>query len=187
MDRRNLLRSAVVGTGAVAFGFTMTRESFADPAQTGPSPYGPLQAADANGIMLPSGFTSRVIARSGQTVAGTDQVWHGAPDGGACFVDGSGWIYVSNAELGGGSGGVSAVRFDGSGSVTDSYRVLSGTTSNCSGGATPGTPGSPARRPPAASSSRPTRTACRRPNGGTPWADSSTRPRPPIRTARWCT
>ncbi|MEO3754193.1 alkaline phosphatase PhoX [Streptomyces sp. B6B3] len=137
MDRRTLLRSAVVGTGTVAFGFTMTRESFAYPAQTGTSPYGPLQAADANGIMLPSGFTSRVIARSGQTVAGTGQVWHGAPDGGACFTAESGWIYVSNAELGGGSGGVTAVRFDGSGAVTDAYRVLAGTTSNCAGGATP--------------------------------------------------
>jgi hypothetical protein len=38
MDRRTLLRSAVVGTGAVAFGFTMTRESFAYPAQTGTGP-----------------------------------------------------------------------------------------------------------------------------------------------------
>jgi hypothetical protein len=49
--------------------------------------------------MLPSGFTSRVIARSGQTVAGTGHVWHGAPDGGACFADGTGWIYVSHGDL----------------------------------------------------------------------------------------
>jgi secreted PhoX family phosphatase len=137
MDRRTLLRSAVVGTGAVAFGFTMTRESFAYPAQTGTSPYGPLQAADANGIMLPSGFTSRVIARSTQTVAGTGHVWHGAPDGGACFADGTGWIYVSNAELGSGSGGVSAVGFGSGGTITDAYPILSGTTRNCAGGATP--------------------------------------------------
>ncbi|AXK35005.1 DUF839 domain-containing protein [Streptomyces armeniacus] len=139
MDRRTLLRSAVVGTGAVAFGFTMTRTSLAYPAKSGPSPYGPLQAADANGIMLSAGFTSRVIARSGRTVPGTSYTWHGAPDGGACFADsaGDGWIYVSNAELGSGTGGASALRFSGGGEVTDAYRILSGTTRNCAGGATP--------------------------------------------------
>ncbi|SFC19937.1 alkaline phosphatase PhoX [Streptomyces aidingensis] len=137
MDRRSLLRSAVIGTGAVAFGFTMSREALGYPAQTGPSPYGSLQAADANGIRLPSGFTSRVIARSTQTVAATGYTWHGAPDGGACFPDGSGWIYVSNAELGSGGGGVSAVRFNSSASITGAYNILSGTNRNCAGGATP--------------------------------------------------
>lgn len=137
MDRRTLLRSAVAGAGAVAFGFTMTRESLAYPAQAGPSPYGPLQAADANGVMLPSGFRSRVVARTGQLVAHTGHVWHGAPDGGACFADGTGWIYVSNAELGDGAGGVSAVRFDADGTITDAYPILAGTTDNCAGGATP--------------------------------------------------
>lgn len=137
MDRRTLLRGAVAGSGAVALGFTMTRESFAYPAQTGTSPYGALQAADANGIMLPSGFTSRVIARSTQTVSGTSYTWHSAPDGGACFANGTGWIYVSNAELGSGSGGVSAVRFNSGGTITSAYSILSGTTSNCAGGATP--------------------------------------------------
>lgn len=137
MERRSFLRAAVIGTGTVALGFTMTRESLAFPAKTGPSPYGALQAANSHGIMLPQGFTSRIIARSGQAVAGTGFTWHGAPDGGACFADGAGWIYVSNAELGTGAGGVSAIRFSSTGSVTSAYRVLSGTTSNCSGGATP--------------------------------------------------
>ncbi|GAA1900804.1 DUF839 domain-containing protein [Streptomyces sodiiphilus] len=137
MERRTFLRAAVLGATPVALGFTMTKESFAAPAQTGPSPYGPLQAADANGIRLPAGFTSRVVARSGRTVPGTGYVWHGAPDGGACFPDGSGWIYVSNAELGRPSGGVSALRFNSSGTVTGAYRTLSGTDRNCAGGATP--------------------------------------------------
>lgn len=136
MERRNLLRAAVVGTGSVAFGFTMTRPSFADPAQTGPSPYGSLQAADANGVMLPQGFTSRIVARSSQTVPGTSHTWHGAPDGGACFADGNGWIYVSNAELSSG-GGAGALRFDAAGNVIDAYRILDGTRTNCAGGATP--------------------------------------------------
>ncbi|MDB1089063.1 DUF839 domain-containing protein [Streptomyces sp. ACA25] len=138
MERRHFLRAAAaLGTAPVALGFTMTRESFAAPAQNGPSPYGPLQPADSHGIRLPSGFTSRVVARSGQTVTGTGYRWHGAPDGGACFRDGSGWIYVSNAELDSPSGGASALRFDGDGRVTGAHSVLSGTARNCAGGATP--------------------------------------------------
>ncbi|MEV0081327.1 alkaline phosphatase PhoX [Saccharopolyspora sp. NPDC050642] len=137
MERRTFLRAAVAGGTTVAFGFSVTREAIAYPAQTGPSPYGPLQAGDANGIQLPANFTSRVIARSTQKVAGTGHTWHGAPDGGACFADGTGWIYVSNAELGSGAGGVSAVRFDGNANITAAYPILAGTRQNCSGGATP--------------------------------------------------
>ncbi|GAA4431597.1 alkaline phosphatase PhoX [Actinokineospora soli] len=137
MERRNFLRAAVVGTGTVALGFTMTRESIAYPAKTGPSPYGALQAANSHGIMLPSGFTSRIIARSGQAVGSTGFTWHGAPDGGACFANGTGWIYVSNAELGTGAGGASAIRFSSTGAITSAYRILGGTTRNCAGGATP--------------------------------------------------
>jgi len=94
MERRNLLRAGVVGIGAAAFSGALWREAFAAPAQPGPGPYGALQAANANGIQLPSGFTSRIIARSTQTVSGTSYAWHRAPDGGACFADGTGWIYV---------------------------------------------------------------------------------------------
>ncbi len=138
MDRRTFLRAAVIGTPtAVAFGFSVAPQALAFPAQTGPSPYGGLQAADARGIMLPQGFTSRVLARSTQTVSGTGYTWHSAPDGGACFANGTGWIYVSNSEMSSGSGGVSALRFNSSGSITGAYRILSGTTRNCSGGATP--------------------------------------------------
>ncbi|MGW1677479.1 alkaline phosphatase PhoX [Saccharopolyspora sp. NPDC002376] len=137
MERRNFLRAAVVGGTAVTLGFSVTRESIAYPAQTGTSPYGALQAADANGIQLPAGFTSRVIARSTKTVGNTGYTWHSAPDGGACFADGTGWIYVSNSEMSSGGGGVSAVKFDADGTITGAYRTLSGTTRNCAGGATP--------------------------------------------------
>ncbi|GAA0575602.1 DUF839 domain-containing protein [Kribbella sandramycini] len=136
MDRRTFLRAAVVGTStSVAFGFSVVPEALAFPAQTGPSPYGALRPADANGLLLPANFTSRVLARSGQSVAG--YTWHGAPDGGACFADGTGWIYVSNSELSSGTGGASALRFNSSGTISSAYRILSGTTRNCSGGATP--------------------------------------------------
>lgn len=135
MDRRNVLRAGVVGGAAAAFSGALWKEAFAAPAQPGPGPYGALQAADANGIQLPVGFTSRVVARSSQTVPGTSYTWHSAPDGGACFADGSGWIYVSNSEVS--SGGASALKFNSSGTVTSAYRILSGTSTNCAGGHTP--------------------------------------------------
>ena len=47
------------------------------------SPYGELLAPDANGIMLPPGFTARVVARAGEVVPGTKYAWHQFPDGGA--------------------------------------------------------------------------------------------------------
>ncbi len=137
MERRTFLRGAVIGSSAAAFGGTLMHgAAYAAPAQPGAGPYGALGAADANGIMLPSGFTSRVIARSGQTVSGTSYTWHNAPDGGACFTDGSGWIYVSNSEINP-SGGASAVKFNSSGTVTGAYRILSNTRQNCAGGKTP--------------------------------------------------
>ncbi|MGW3388383.1 alkaline phosphatase PhoX [Streptomyces cinereoruber] len=137
MERRGFLRGAVIGTSAAAFGGSLWHgAAFAAPAQPGAGPYGALGTADANGIQLPAGFTSRVIARSGQTVTGTSYTWHSAPDGGACFVDGTGWIYVSNSEINP-NGGASAVRFNSAGTITGAYRILSGTRQNCAGGATP--------------------------------------------------
>ena len=136
----------------LAFGPAFWRRVFAAPATPGPGPYGPLGAADANGIALPAGFTSRVVAVSGSPVPGTTYVWHGAPDGGATFAtpDG-GWIYVSNAEIPAvspaptvplplplpSSGGASALRFDAGGQIVDAYRILIGTDANCAGGKTP--------------------------------------------------
>ena len=107
-------------------------------ARAAEGPYGPLLAADANGIMLPAGFTSRIVARSGQAVGATGYTWHLAPDGGATFpVVGGGWTYVSNSEVSSGGGGASYLRFDGAGAVVAAGRMLSGTTRNCAGGPTP--------------------------------------------------
>ncbi|MFF9269417.1 alkaline phosphatase PhoX [Streptomyces rochei] len=136
MERRTLLRTAVVGCSAVLGGALWRGAAHAAPAQPGSGPYGALGAPDANGIRLPAGFTSRVIARSGQKVAGTSYTWHNAPDGGACYADGTGWIYVSNSEINP-SGGASAVKFSSTGTITSAYRVLSGTRQNCAGGRTP--------------------------------------------------
>ncbi|WP_330175934.1 PhoX family protein [Streptomyces sp. NBC_01498] len=137
MERRNFLRGAIVSGSAAALGGTLWRgAAYADPAQPGAGPYGALGSADANNIRLPAGFTSRIVARSGQTVPGTSYTWHNAPDGGACYADGGGWIYVSNSEINP-SGGASALRFSSAGAVTGAYRILSGTRQNCAGGNTP--------------------------------------------------
>jgi uncharacterized protein len=99
---------------------------------------GALQAADANGLRLPAGFTSRIVARAGQTLAGGAYAWHVLPDGGATFATSDGgWIYVSNSESPNATGGVGALRFDATGALVSQYGILTGTTSNCSGGRTP--------------------------------------------------
>lgn len=95
-----------------------------------------LLAADTNGIMLPAGFTSRVLARSWEVVPGTSHLWHAAPDGGAVFPRGDGWIYVSNSESF--PGGVGALEFDRAGKVVAGRPILQDLTiANCAGGATP--------------------------------------------------
>jgi hypothetical protein len=136
MDRRTLLRAGVVGAGTAAFAGALWQHAFAATAQPGPSPYGELLPPDGNGIQLPGGFASRVVARSRQFVPGTALLWHDAPDGGACFPDGGGWIYVSNSEIPL-LGGASAIRFGAGGTVVSAYRILNFTNVNCAGGATP--------------------------------------------------
>ncbi|MEV0650594.1 alkaline phosphatase PhoX [Phytomonospora sp. NPDC050363] len=133
MKRRTLL----AGVGAVALGGSLWRRAVMSDTGGGSFSYGPLGEADELGIRLPEGFSARLIARSTVEVPGTGHVWHGAPDGGACFAHGDGWIYVSNAELDDGKGGASAVRFDADGTILDAYPILSGTDRNCAGGATP--------------------------------------------------
>ena len=137
MDRRSLLRATVLGAGAVALPFTGWSAAYAT-AQPGAGPYGKLRPADGHGIRLPAGFACDVVARSGRRVPGTTYRWHDAPDGGATFADGDGWIYVSNSEVPvRGRGGASMIRFGADGRVTAARRILSGTTSNCAGGGTP--------------------------------------------------
>lgn len=139
MDRREFLRSGLVAAAALGFGPAFWRRAYAAPAQPGEGPYGPLGQPDLNGIMLPGGFSSRVVALSGAPVLGTAYPWHPFPDGGATFstADG-GWIYVSNSEVPvAGAGGAGAIRFDAQGNIVNAYRILSGTRTNCAGGPTP--------------------------------------------------
>lgn len=141
--RRELIKGGVVGLGALALGPAFWEGAMAAPARAGAGPYGPLGPADANGLRLPAGFSSRLIAQGEAPVPGTAYVWHGASDGSATYaLDDGGWILVSNSEIPGevegrGVGGASAIRFRSDGSIADAYRILEGTRFNCSGGKTP--------------------------------------------------
>lgn len=93
---------------------------------------------DKHGLLLPEGAYAKVIARSGEIVANSTLRWHASPDGGATFLHADGgWVYVSSCELSFGRGGVNAIRFDGQGKIISAYPILTGTSRNCSGGATP--------------------------------------------------
>jgi hypothetical protein len=98
--------------------------------------FGVLEPPDENGIRLPPGFRSRIVAVSGATVPGTDHIWHSKPDGGAVFETNDGWIYTSNSERSS-LGGAGALRFDRHGEPIDAYSICQGTQRNCAGGATP--------------------------------------------------
>jgi hypothetical protein len=139
ITRRSFLRSTVGIFAPLSVG-SFLGSSYGSTSTTGRiSNIGPLSPPDQNGLMLPRGFTSRIIARSGIAPhAGSPYLWHAAPDGGATFptMEG-GWIYVSNSELSRNRGGVGAIRFDALGKVIQAYPILENTNGNCAGGATP--------------------------------------------------
>jgi len=136
LTRRTFLSHALQQGPVLAVGASLMQLSTLSHAQ-GFRVTGPLQSADANGIRLPRGFKSRVVATSGEKVINSQYEWHQSPDGGACFAQGDGWIYVSNSEEYFPNGGVGAIAFDGQGNIKDAYSILDGTVGNCAGGATP--------------------------------------------------
>jgi hypothetical protein len=130
LNRREFMQAAggfagraVVGSSLFSLGCDVTQ-------------YGELQEPDENGIRLPPGFHSRILAISGDPVPGTDHIWHSAPDGGAVFRTRDGWIYTSNSERSF-RGGAGALRFDRWGRTVDAYTICENTFRNCAGGATP--------------------------------------------------
>ncbi len=121
LPRREFLRNLFLSAGGVASAQMLTAcgassgntgSSVQNPNATFASHFatmGPLQpsSADPNGIQVPAGFTTRLLAEynnGASNVRGSDgsdlgYAWHSDPDGGATFAmpDG-GWIYVSNCE-----------------------------------------------------------------------------------------
>ena len=130
------MRATVVGAGLMALNPRSFSRALAGTCSAS-GPYGALGPADHNGIRLPAGFVSRVVARSGSNVPGTQHVWHSAPDGGATFsLSDGGWAYVSNSEVDS-NGGAGSIRFRSDGSIAGAARILSRTNRNCAGGPTP--------------------------------------------------
>ena len=138
MDRRQFLAWTAAGVCGVTLGPAFWRNVFAQPAVPGDSPYGPIASEpDENGLRLPQGFTSRVIAVTGQPLANTLHLWHPLPDGGACFpMSDGGWAYTSNSEIPV-TGGAAMIRFDAAGAIVTARTILAGTHVNCAGGPTP--------------------------------------------------
>ena len=147
LSRRELLQSSFVGMGLLGIGSGLTacggsggsRDGSGGSGGTGRLSFPALSTTpDANGLLVPQGFSSRVIAQARQPVGSTSFRWHTDPDGSAVFAapDG-GWVYVSNREFL--PGGVDAIRFNSKGEIVDAYNILPGlqTRLNCGGGVTP--------------------------------------------------
>ena len=100
LSRRLFIVRSLKGAAGLGLGFARASTFTAALAWAGGADdFGELGAPDANGLRLPPGFHSRIVARSGQAVGATGHVWHANPDGGASFATGDGgWLYVSNAE-----------------------------------------------------------------------------------------
>ena len=101
LTRRRLIQSGLIAAASASFGPAFWSDAFAAQQAVTAGPYGPLGAPDANGLLLPPGFSSRVIARGNQVMPGRGYVFPISPDGQATYAlpDG-GWILVTNCELG---------------------------------------------------------------------------------------
>jgi hypothetical protein len=140
LSRRDVLRGAIAATGLLIAPHGLTNcGAIVHQARGDALHDGGLGEPDANGVRLPRGFRSRIVARSGEpAVSGSSYHWPGSPDGGACFATADGgWVYVANSELPGGDGGVGALRFNARAELVAAYPILTGTSLNCAGGATP--------------------------------------------------
>ncbi|MBK8407766.1 MAG: DUF839 domain-containing protein [Sandaracinaceae bacterium] len=152
LSRRGFLQRSAAGTGALLLGPTLLGPSLSGCGGEGdvavPTPaagdltrHGALGAPNEFGMRLPEGFTGRIIATSDlPVIEGQEYVWHDFPDGGATYPTANqGYIYVSNSEIPivRGRSGVGAIRFNRNGDIVDAYPILTGSTWNCSGGATP--------------------------------------------------
>lgn len=114
LSRRRFLYNLLMAAGSVPMASWLTAcgsDGFSDSSPvSGPrdpnfnsqfASMGPLQPADANGVMLPEGFSSRVVAvfNEAPVASQPDFVWHSDPDGGGMFrTEDGGWIYISNSE-----------------------------------------------------------------------------------------
>jgi len=107
LSRRDFLRHLLFSAGSISTATWLTAcgnshplDGIASPGRSRFADIGPLLPPDENGVQLPAGFTSRVVAVFNEPpIAGSDFRWHSDPDGGGVFrTDDGGWIYLSNSE-----------------------------------------------------------------------------------------
>jgi secreted PhoX family phosphatase len=94
------------------------------------------------GFKVSKGITVNMIAQADKYVRyangkRSDIKYHAMPDGAAVFQLSDGYVYVNNAEIKDGRGGVYGLYFDRKGEIIDYKQLLSGTSRSCSGGKTP--------------------------------------------------
>lgn len=132
--------------GLVANGLLAGARPAGASTTTDDGPYGSLEdrPPDAHGLVLPEGFTARVVAEGGTPVAGTDRPWPLFPDGKGTVPTGDGgWLLACNHEVFDFQasrtprGGASTVAFDAGGRITGSWPILEGSHSNSRGAMTP--------------------------------------------------
>lgn len=133
VDRRGLFRWAGAAgiLGVAASVGSCAPVPWNGPGLTFPGVAGALRLAD--------GFTARVVARGGEPIEAGGYAMPSFPDGAATFPDPAtpgGWYLAVNHEVPG-AGGVSSFRFAPDGTLLGGRQVLSGTSLNCAGGATP--------------------------------------------------
>lgn len=106
LSRRRFLRHLLLTAGSVgATGWLSACGSSAPglggAARSAFTDMGPLLPPDDNGVQLPAGFSSRVVAVVNEPPLASNPgfLWHSDPDGAGMFrTDDGGWIYVSNSE-----------------------------------------------------------------------------------------
>ena len=138
ISRRQLIVSGALAAGALAGSPRLLREALAAPARAGASPYGALGPPDANGLMLPPGFSSREIARglsqvAGLPVAGLPGRAGDLPDR-RRRLDPRHELRVARGRRG---GHVRDPLRGRTATIARAYRILAGTNLNCAGGPTP--------------------------------------------------
>jgi len=140
------MRTGLLAVAASGLVLTRTQRLGAAEITDDDGLYGSLDriAPDANGLVLPAGFTSRVVAEGGSPVAGTDLVWPLFPDGKGTVPTGDGgWLLVCNHEVfdfhspSGPRGGASTISFDVDGRIIGAWPILEGSHSNSRGAVTP--------------------------------------------------
>ena len=94
------------------------------------------------GFKVSRGLTVRMLAQADKYVRfdngkRSSLKYHAMPDGAAVIPLSDGYVYVNNAEIKDGRGGVYGLYFDRNGDMIDYKELLSGTSRSCSGGKTP--------------------------------------------------